>query len=122
MKLIIAGSRDIPESEALVRIDRILSYVPLSPDQITEVVSGGARGPDRAGELWAQKNNIKLRIFFADWNTHGKAAGPLRNIEMAKYVGSEGALLPIWDGQSRGTGHMVETAKKHGLIVLNWRL
>lgn len=102
-------------------IEPLLSMVPLSADQITEVVSGGARGPDRAGELWAKINGVRVRVFPADWEKHGKAAGPIRNIEMAKYVGKDGALLPLWDGKSRGTRHMMETAREHGLIVLPWR-
>lgn len=121
MKLIIAGSRDINENVALLRIDHLLSLVPLSADQITEVVSGGARGPDRAGEVWAKIHGIRLRVFPADWEKHGRAAGPLRNIEMAKYVGTEGALLPIWDGRSPGTRHMMQVAREHGLIVFDWR-
>lgn len=120
-RLIIAGSRSIPEKEALLRIDELLHYVPLAPDQITEVVSGGARGPDRAGEVWAHRNNIKMSLFLADWDNYGKRAGVMRNVLMAEYVGHKGALLPIWDGESHGTRHMIETAKEHGLIVLDWR-
>lgn len=121
MKLIIAGSRDISEEEALERIDSVLGDIPVSPDQIIEVVSGGARGPDHAGEVWARRHKISILIFPADWEKHGKAAGPIRNIEMAKYVGMDGALLPIWDGRSRGTQHMMQTAREHGVLVLNWR-
>lgn len=121
MKLIIAGSRDIEEDVALERIDYVLSYVPISPDQIVEVVSGGARGPDHAGEIWARRHRRPLRVFPANWDLHGRSAGALRNIEMAKYVGEEGALLPIWDGRSPGTKHMMQVAREYGLIVFDWR-
>jgi hypothetical protein len=43
-----------------------------------------------------------------------KRAGPLRNFEMAK---NRDGLIAVWDGQSRGTGNMIENASKLGLQV-----
>lgn len=31
------------------------------------------------------------------------------------------ALVAIWDGQSRGTKHMIDTARAQGLRVYLWR-
>ena len=45
---------------------------------------------------------------------HGRKAGPIRNNEMADKAD---ALIAIWDGQSRGTKHMIDAATKHGLRV-----
>jgi hypothetical protein len=45
---------------------------------------------------------------------YGKSAGPIRNRAMAEYAG---ALIAIWDGSSRGTLNMIETAKKLELKV-----
>jgi hypothetical protein len=53
-------------------------------------------------------------VFPADWKTHGKAAGPIRNRQMAK---NAEALIALWDGNSRGTKNMIETATKLGLKV-----
>lgn len=55
-----------------------------------------------------------LTIFKADWDKHGKAAGFKRNTEMAKYAD---ALIAFWDGKSKGTKHMIDTAKSHNLKV-----
>jgi len=44
----------------------------------------------------------------------GKAAGFIRNAEMAEYAD---ALIAFWDGRSKGTKHMIDLAKKHGLKV-----
>ena len=52
---------------------------------------------------------IKIKYFPADWNTYGKSAGFVRNIEMAE---NATALIAFWDGKSSGTKHMIETAKK----------
>jgi hypothetical protein len=49
-----------------------------------------------------------------DWESFGKAAGPIRNEEMAD---NAEALLAIWDGSSRGTISMIELARKKGLRV-----
>ena len=81
---------------------------------ITEVVSGGAKGVDRLGEQYAMIRNIPLHIYEADWERNGRAAGPLRNKKMAE---NAEALIAIWDGVSRGTKNMIETAEKHGLLV-----
>lgn len=57
---------------------------------------------------------IKHRCTVDAVKRHGKAAGYLRNTEMAK---NADALVAFWDGMSLGTRHMIETAKAHGLNV-----
>ena len=58
--------------------------------------------------------NLPLQIYRADWETHGRAAGPIRNRKMAE---NASALIALWDGASRGTKNMIETAQKKGLLV-----
>lgn len=108
MRIIIAGSRGITEYAMVDRAVRESEF------PITEVISGGARGADRLGEEWARRNEIPIRRFMADWERHGKRAGLVRNEEMADHA--EG-LIAVWDGQSPGTKHMIETAEKKGLKV-----
>lgn len=109
MKTIIAGSRDVPEYEFVkVAMDKV-SW------EVTEVVSGMARGVDKYGLRWAHENGIPVAKFPADWDRHGKGAGYIRNKEMAKYAD---ALVAVWDGKSRGTKNMIKQAKEHGLKVL----
>lgn len=103
MKVIIAGSRDIDN------YDLIVEAIQQAEFEITEVVSGTARGPDKLGEQWARDNFIPISRFPADWNTHGKSAGYRRNAEMGQYAD---ALIAVWDGQSRGTKHMIDIMKK----------
>lgn len=108
MKVIIAGSRDVTEYQAVVKA--ILD----SGIEVTTVVSGGARGVDRLGERYARETDLDLEIFKADWDTHGKRAGYLRNVEMSK---NADALIAIWDGKSRGTKHMIDIATGRKLRV-----
>lgn len=108
MKTIIAGSRTCAEYSAL------LDAIGACPFSITEVVSGRAAGVDTLGEMYAKEHGLPLHLFPADWKSHGKRAGYLRNTEMSK---NAEALLAVWDGQSRGTKHMIEIAEKAGLDV-----
>lgn len=107
MKTIIAGSRSADSYEELC------AAVAKSGFEITEVVSGGARGADRLGEEYADKNLIPMKIFLADWKL-GRGAGHMKNWEMAQYGE---ALIALWDGQSRGTCNMIYEATKKGLKV-----
>lgn len=107
MKTIIAGSRTITDYKVLSDVLNTLVEFP-----ITQVFSGGARGVDSLAIQWAHEKNLPLQIFHADWDTHGKAAGPIRNQLMAAHAE---ALVALWDGKSRGTANMIEIAKKRRL-------
>lgn len=73
------------------------------------IVQGGARGADRIAQKAARRLGFKVERFPADWETHGKAAGPIRNQQMLD-AGAD-LVLAFWDGDSRGTQDMVTRAK-----------
>lgn len=104
LKVIIAGSRDWYPS--LEEIDAAFAEVFFFDTALDgfEVVSGGARGADSAGENWARANQVPYRQFPAKWGEYGKGAGILRNQEMADYAD---AALVFWAGQSSGSANMV---------------
>jgi hypothetical protein len=108
MKTIIAGSRGISKFSTVERC------IIASGFHITEVVSGTARGVDQLGEEWASCYQIPIKRFPADWNKYGKSAGYKRNVQMAEYAN---ALIAIWDGESKGTKHMIDIAKNKELKV-----
>ena len=58
---------------------------------------------------------FEVKIIQADWQKYGKRAGPIRNKEMADYADT---LIAFWDGQSRGTKNMIETARSQNLNVI----
>lgn len=60
MKLIIAGSRDIDLS---VEELNVLINKNFEISEITEVITGGARGVDTRGFLWADKYGIPVKKF-----------------------------------------------------------
>ena len=77
-------------------------------DNITEIVSGGAKGADGFAERYAKEKNIPLKVFKAGWDKYGKRAGYIRNKEIWEYA-DQG--IAFWDGRSRGTAHSFELSK-----------
>ena len=92
MKVVIAGSRDITDYGIL------LKAIKECPFEITEVISGCARGVDTLGEKYAEEYGLKLHLFPADWKKYRNAAGPIRNAQMADFAD---AVLCVWDGKSQ---------------------
>lgn len=117
MKTIIAGSRDLESFKSHERIWIVADAVIQSGFTITEVVSGGARGIDLAGELYAETHNppIPITRFIPDWSM-GRGAGFVRNRKMAEYAQ---ALVLIWNGTSRGSANMGEEAAKRNLRIFH---
>ena len=56
----------------------------------------------------------------AQWDLYGRAAGPIRNAQMADYAD---AAIIIWDGKSPGSLNMIKEVKKvnkpHYIDVIN---
>lgn len=117
-RLIVAGGRDFTNYKRLSeRLNYFTTYIDLN-DLV--VISGKARGADSLGEKWANDVGVKVVEFPADWNKHGKSAGYIRNEQMAKYAvegNSVGVLVAFWDGESRGTKHMIDLAEKYGMNI-----
>ncbi|MDH3354180.1 MAG: DUF2493 domain-containing protein [Chromatiales bacterium] len=108
MKTIIAGSRQIEDAEALRQTISDAGW------EIDEVVSGACRGVDVMGEEWAHSHGIEVKQLHADWVTHGRMAGELRNREMAEYA--DGLIL-LWDGHSPGASCMLREANRAGIKI-----
>lgn len=77
--------------------------------RIDKVVSGCAAGPDSDAIEWAEQNGVPVDKHPALWDEYGKAAGFIRNAEMAA-IGD--VLLAFWDGKSKGTKHMIDCMKR----------
>lgn len=102
MRLVIAGGRDLTVSPAYIA--RVMDAFEI--EDVEEVVSGAAAGIDKDGEQWAEVRKTKIKRFPADWKNKGKAAGPIRNKQMAEYAD---AVLLFWNGRSPGSKNMKET-------------
>lgn len=114
-RVIIAGSRHFNHYETFKpKVVQALKEFGITKTDQLIVVSGRARGTDRMGERFANELGIEGVGFPADWNTHGKGAGPIRNRQMAEYATHLIAFQ--WDN-SRGTANMIKQAKQLGLKV-----
>lgn len=113
MKVIVAGGRDFKDYYLL---KETLDNFQQEYGNITEVVSGTAKGVDKLGEQYANENNIHIKRFVPDWEGLGKKAGHVRNRQMGDYAKEHnGMLAAFWDKQSRGTKGMIDYAKNIGL-------
>ncbi|MBR0419588.1 MAG: DUF2493 domain-containing protein [Erysipelotrichaceae bacterium] len=109
-KVIIAGTRYFNNYELLRKTcDEILA----GKSDIV-IVSGRATGADILGERYATEKGNRVIRFLPDWNKYGKAAGPIRNKQMAE---ASDTLIAFWDGKSRGTKSMIDLARQNRLNV-----
>lgn len=107
-KIVIFGGRDFSdyhrmEQDFLTLAENVGDEVGLS------IVSGMARGADAVAVQIARKHHVKLYEFPADWDTHGRGAGFIRNRQMAEFA-DEG--IGYWDQRSRGTRGMILDMQK----------
>ena len=123
LRIIVAGSREFKNYDLLR--DTLMDYLDFmddkdvvdNPSQV-KFISGTAKGADTLGEQFAYTYEYEVKRFVPDWGTYGKSAGYRRNAEMVKYASEAyGVLIAFWDGQSRGTKHMIDLANKYGLEV-----
>jgi hypothetical protein len=111
MKVIIAGGRGFSDFQLM---NSKCNEVLLESDEDIEIVSGTAKGADKMGEHYASIRGFGVKQFPANWDSHGKAAGYIRNKDMADYADM---LIAFWDGESKGTQHMINLAKERNLVV-----
>lgn len=112
-RVIVAGGREFNDYELLMSKCDYYLQNKLKEGRVV-IVSGHATGADSLGERYAQERGLECEQYPADWKTHGRAAGPIRNAQMAEVAD---ALIAFWNGQSRGTANMINLAKSKGLKV-----
>lgn len=87
-----------------------------SETNIAQIVNGGCpTGIDEIARRWAKQRGVPIRIFEADWTRHKKAAGPIRNRQMA--ANADVLIAFMKKTGSPGTLNMIEEAKKRNLKI-----
>ncbi len=89
MKLAIIGSRTLT-------IDNLADYI---PENVTEIVSGGAIGIDSDAAAFAEKNQLKFTLFLPQYEKYSRAAPLKRNEQIADYAD---CAIAFWDAAPRG--------------------
>lgn len=113
MILCISGSRYITD-EIHVR-DAIQQSPWRIGDDIIEVIHGGARGVDAAAHTLLD-GLVPVQPYPADWDAHGRKAGPIRNGVMAAKADVLIAI-PLKGKANRGTMDMVKQMRALGKPV-----
>ena len=106
MRIAIVGSREYPN------LAEVRDYVMSLPDD-TVVITGGARGVDQMAEDTARARGLKVVVHRAEWDKHGKAAGPIRN---RLVVEDCDRLVAFWDEVTPGTKNAISQASKAGKL------
>lgn len=116
MRVLICGSRDWAKS---IPIDVIVGgFASVYGRWNVTVIHGAAAGADSMAGLAADRHGVACEDYPADWETFGKAAGPIRNQRMLDEAKPEVVVAFTNDlPSSRGTADMVGRAKAAGIPV-----
>ena len=98
MKVAVIGSRSIG------RVD-LGKYL---PEDVTEIVSGGARGIDTCAKEYALANHLGFTEFLPQYERYGRSAPLKRNLSIIDY---SDLVIAFWDGVSRGTKYVIDSCK-----------
>lgn len=99
MKVAIVGSRTLTQWD----IEGCL------PENVTEMVSGGAAGIDALARAYSGEHGIRLTEFLPDYPRYGKSAPLKRNLQIIEY---SDLVIAVWDGKSKGTRFVIENCRK----------
>ena len=80
-----------------------------------KIIHGMATGADMYAEDFAREFALDVQRYPADWDKHGKAAGPIRNQQMLD-KGKPHKVVAFPGG--KGTADMVARARKAGVDVV----
>lgn len=117
-RILVTGSRDWqnPDQVRAVLATALFQHMP------AVIVHGACpSGPDAVASWWIRQHRmlgLTEERHPADWEAHGKAAGPRRNAQMVA-AGADVVLAFIRNG-SRGASHTVALARRAGIPVRLW--
>jgi hypothetical protein len=113
MRVMVTGSRDWTDGETIEWALERYSW----EDKLTLVV-GTAKGADLIARDIARRRDWPMEVFHAAWERYGKAAGPLRNLDMLNTKPDIVLAFRLGGEESRGTTHAVNAARKQGVPVI----
>jgi hypothetical protein len=115
LRILVCGGRYYANQERLFRtLDRALDEAEAAGKTFV-LIHGGAKGADALADRWARNRKLSPEIYVADWQTHGRAAGPIRNIKML--TESKPHAIIAFEG-GKGTAHMTQAGRKANVKVL----
>jgi hypothetical protein len=109
MRVLVTGGRKYNDKK---HVETILDHYD-QEKPISCLIQGGASGADKLASNWARKNCVATMTYFAEWNIHGKAAGPIRNRAMLE---AKPDFVVAFPGGT-GTADCVKQALEMGIPV-----
>jgi hypothetical protein len=116
LRILVCGGRDFTD---YLHFAREMNAIRDEHGGFSAIIHGAAKGADWCAHLYAnaagcKANGVEEWSFPADWKTHGRVAGPLRNARMI----AEGRpdLVIVFPG-GRGTADMVRKALAAGIPI-----
>lgn len=104
MKVAVVGSREL-------KINDLGRYL---PNDVTEIISGGAKGIDTCAREYALSHGIKLTEFLPEYEKYGRSAPLKRNITI---IENADLVLAFWNGTSHGTKFVIDNCRKRNIPV-----
>lgn len=83
---------------------------------VKTVIQGHANGADKMARVWAKIRGLECISYPADWDTHGKRAGYIRNKQMLD-EGKPFVIVAFPGG--RGTEMMIKLSDKYNIPAVN---
>ena len=111
LRILVCGGREYADWRTMSNTLWLLHY----DNRIALVIQGGAQGADAMARWWCNQNGVPCETYRASWQTHGKAAGPIRNQRMLD-CGRPDLVIAFPGG--RGTADMVRRARTAAVPVL----
>lgn len=108
--IIVCGGREYQDANV---VDMALDSAYIEFGSL-HIIQGGAKGADLLAKQWAIRRNQQVTTVPADWTTHGRSAGPIRNQIMLDRFKPD--LVIAFPG-GRGTFDMVTRARKADVPV-----
>ena len=102
MRVAVIGSRGL-------QVNDLGKYL---PDEVTEIISGGARGVDTSAREYAMEHGLKLTEYLPEYDKYGRGAPLKRNITI---IENADLVLAFWDGSSRGPKYVIDNCKKRNI-------
>jgi len=113
VRVIVCGGRDYKDQDHLEHVLDIIDDWFLGN---INMATGSALGADELARYWYNKRQNSEPIMYpADWDAHGKSAGPIRNQHMLDDFDPD--LVVAFPG-GKGTDDMVAKAKAAGVTVI----
>lgn len=106
--VIVCGGRNYADHACVFKV------LDAMREHLDFIVHGGASGADSLAAAWAESRGIHTKVYPAEWKTRGRAAGPIRNQQMADE--HPGATLVAFPGGA-GTEDMIRRARAAGLAI-----